>query len=271
MENEKITELDMQTAISKDVKMIPIDQIDRNYENVNVMSDVEFNDLVAKIQKRGFDQPVKVWWNPEINKYEVIKGNHRFEAAKFLGFKEIPCIVGQYEHRDDAMADGISDNITRGQIDPEKFTKEYNKLKKKYGIDKTMAMMTISSQKTLAKLIKEARDMLPDDLKRKFDEAKKDIKDIDDLSLILNTLFTEYGHTLDYGFMFFTFGGHIQLMVRMTKRLRLLTEKLTNLCEKEKTQINGVFEELISKWLTDKGEKISEEEALQQVAEPSGA
>lgn len=244
-----------------EIVMIPIDQIDKNYENVNVMSDVDFNDLVAKMNKRGFDQPIKVWFNQEIKKYEIIKGNHRFEGAKFLGYTEVPCIVGEYEHRDDAMADGLSDNVTRGKIDPEKFTKEYNKLKQKYGMDKTMDMMMITSQKTLAALIKETRAMLPEDMQKKFDEAKKDIKDIDDLSLVLNTLFTEYGHTLDQGFMFFTFGGQVQLMVRMTKPLRVVVERVTEHCEKNKVNINEVFEHMISKWLSEKGMEanVSEE------------
>jgi len=244
--------------------MIKIEELQRNDTNVNEMDDVTFNDLVAKIQDRGFDQPIKVWFNEDIKKYEVIKGNHRYEAAKLLKYEEVPCIVGKYKDRDDALADGMSDNVIRGKMNPDKFTKEWLRLKKIYGTDKVMSMMSLSSQKNISSLIKEARTTLPDEMKKDFDKVKDEIKDIDDLALILNTLFKEYGHTLKCGYMFFNYGGVINLMIRMEKPLKASMEKMGEICESKEKNINEVLLEIADKWLKEFAEieqakKIEEE------------
>lgn len=47
-------------------------------------------------------------------------------------------------------------------------------------------------------LIDDTRESLPPEMRKEFDKAKEEIKTVDDLSLVLNRLFTKYGSTLPY-------------------------------------------------------------------------
>ena len=251
MSDEKKTEVDDNQTLIGEVKLIPVAQIQLNPDNVNVMSDVDFNDLVEKINTRGFDQPIKVYFNEEVKKYEVVKGNHRYEAAKFLNIKEIPCVVGEYKDRDNALADGMSDNITRGKIDPEMFTREYNKLKKKYGTDKVMSMMNLSTHKQLQSYVKEVRSTLPEEMKKDLDAVKGEIKTIDDLSKILNNLFSNYGKDLKYSFMVFVHEGHDHIYVQANKELIGRVKNLAAECRSKQVDMNTYLLKLFGDKYTD--------------------
>lgn len=220
-------------------------------ENPNVMTDIKFSELVERIRDKGFDQEVKVFYNKEKDVYEVIKGNHRVEAAKYLQYEKVPCVVGDYADRDEAVLDAMADNIIRGEVHPEAFTKLYLKYKDMYGAEALLKKMNLSAESELKKFIKEVRRDLPDDLKEDFDKASKDAKTIDDLSLILNKLFNEYGDTLEFNFMYFTYGGEVQLMVKMSKELKARMENFTARAEADKVDINDMFEQAITKWLED--------------------
>ena len=237
--------------INGKIVIIPMDQLIRMRENANAMDDPTFADLVAKIDKRGFDQPLKVWWNDIIKKYEIVKGNHRYEASKILKATELPCIIGEYESRDEAIADSMSDNITTGSIDPEIFTQNYSRLVAQYGDEKVEEMLMIKNKKSLDGLIKQAREHLPPDMKKAFDEAKNDIKNIDDLAEILQKLFAEFGHTVPYNFMFFTFGGATHITVTMDKRLKEQVDKIAEICYRDKLNMTIEFQKALDLYMTE--------------------
>lgn len=224
-------------------------------ENPNVMSDIKFSELVEKIRDKGFDQEVKVFFNQEKNIYEVIKGNHRVEASKYLQYEKVPCVIGDYKDRDEAVLDAMSDNIIRGEIDPEIFTELYTKYKGKYGTDELLKKLNVSGETELKKFIKEIRQNLPQEMKSEFDKASKDAKTIEDLSFILNKLFNEYGDTLEYNFMYFMYSGEIQLLVKMSKDMKDLVEKFTNKAKTDGVDINVYLEQAISEWLGENGSK----------------
>lgn len=63
--------------------------------------------LALLIKEHGFQNPLQIWKSG--GKYEILAGNHRFEAGLMLGMTEFPCIV--YEGtRKQALARAISDN-----------------------------------------------------------------------------------------------------------------------------------------------------------------
>lgn len=63
--------------------------------------------LTTLIKEHGFQNPLNVYKTG--GKYEIIAGNHRFDAGLTLGMTDFPCIV--YEGtRKQALARAISDN-----------------------------------------------------------------------------------------------------------------------------------------------------------------
>jgi len=70
----------------------------------------------------------------------------------------------------------------------------------------------------LRALIDDARKSLPPEMRKEFDKAKEEIKTVDDLSLVLNRLFTKYGSTLPYHYMIMDFGGKEHIWVRLNDK-----------------------------------------------------
>lgn len=228
------------------IKKLNIDDLLPTEENPNVMKDSKFNSLTKTIEEVGYDQPCKVWWNEEKKKYEVVKGNHRFWAMKVLGEKEIDCVIGEYPTRDDMLADMVRDNVVKGELDPVKFTKMYEQISDKYGKDMTRKMFEFLEEDELNRLIVEVKKQLPEELREKLDEARDEIKTIDDLSIILNRLFSEYGGTLPYNFMVFKYPGSEEkvMYVKCDKETWKGIEKMSKLCEENKVEINEYLKEV---------------------------
>lgn len=232
---------------------IEIGKIKELPENPNVMDGEKFDELVKKIEKRGFDQEIKVFWNEEKKIYEVIKGNHRLQAAIYLKYEKVPCAIGNYANRDEALADAFSDNIVKGNIDPERFTNTYKKMKDKYGTDKFLKMMGLNRESEIDKFLKTVKKTLPKEMRGELDKAAKDAKTVEDLSLILNRLFNEYGDTVKYNFMYFTYGGEVQLVVRMDKNVKDIVSKVTDKCKEQQKNINDVVGEVFKEALKKLG------------------
>jgi hypothetical protein len=76
-------------------------------------------------------------------------------------------------------------------------------------------LMGFTRQDAFNKVYETAKQSLPPEMAEKLDELKDELRTVDDLSLVLNRLFTEYGETLENHFMFFSFGGKQHIMVEM--------------------------------------------------------
>jgi hypothetical protein len=220
-----------------------------NPENPNKMSGREFDLLVDNMQRAGFTDAALVWpgakleefmsvWASMQEIYEVepeqfysmlaeskitfmvIGGHHRIEAAKFLDLPLVPCTVVIEETFDKEQADMqlLRHNTIHGSLDPERFIVLYDKYKNQYPDDVIQDMFGFSDEKAFRKLIDETAAALPDEMKKKFNDAKDEIKTIDDLSKVLNHLFSTYGDTLDQGYMILDQAGVKSLWLRMSKK-----------------------------------------------------
>lgn len=221
---------------------IKIEDLLPTEENPNVMPDNKFNILVKTIEEVGFDQPLKVWWNEEKKKYEIVKGNHRYWALKILNKTEIECVVGQYKTREEMLKDMVQDNIVKGKLDPLKFTKLYETISQKYGKDVTREMFGFLEESEMKRLYKEMKEALPEELRAKLEEAKDEIKTIDDLSIVLNRIFTDYGDTLTFNFMVFDYmkGGEI-LYIKASEANWNKIKEISKYCLDNKKDINEVI------------------------------
>ena len=82
--NEIMSKLD-----TREITMVPLDQIDRNEKNFFVVNDVQ--DLMESIQINGILQPLLLVRSGE--RYRIIAGHRRYKAACLAGLKEVPAII----------------------------------------------------------------------------------------------------------------------------------------------------------------------------------
>jgi len=228
-------------------KYVPIEQVEPNPWNPNVQDDRTFDALVENIQEVGMDEPVLVR-QLENGKYQVINGEHRYEACKVLGFDEIPVIVSDKFDEDMAKFQTVRRHVIQGKMDPMKFTKLFDDMADKYGEEMTKEMMKFTDEKAFNDLYVSVKEELPDDMKEDLDKARGEVKTVDDLSRILNELFSKYGDTLDYNFMVFSYGGRSHLWVLMDNDTKkIVFDEIVEKLKDEGLDANAYFKRLIEK------------------------
>lgn len=241
------------TAIEKTKKIkrkdIAIDLLEANPNNPNTMNDKMFNMLYENIETLGFIDPIFVVPHPtEKKKYRIIGGEHRWEVAKLLDFKQIPCTIVDDDSFDEDLQtfQVVRQNIIHGKMTPESFTKSVQSLSDKYSEEVFAEMFGFVDEEEFEKLLTSTEKNLPKELQGDFAEAKKEIKTIDDLSNVLNALFTNYGDTLPYGYMLIDYGGKDSVWLRMSKQgysdFLAVAERATA----ERVPMDGVMEKLLN-------------------------
>jgi hypothetical protein len=241
------------------IQDLSIEILDECPWNPNEMDDLSFNRLYDELNENGFIDPIQVV--PIDNgRFQVLGGNHRFKAAKLLGinderFKKIPCVVlSEEKWKDEDLRKFVNLrlNVLRGKLNPTKFVDLYKDMVQKYGDDALQELMGFTSTDAWDKLVGSVRDALaktglPEDLVDKFDDkTKKEIKTVDGLAGILKGLFTEYGNTLPFGFMVFTFGGQDNIYVKLDEELKDKMWQIKERCYESKVDVADVLNEIIS-------------------------
>ena len=217
---------------------IPVSTIEFHNFNPNEMSDYKFNELVERIKKLGFRQPISVTPLGE-GKYRVYAGEHRVRAAMVLGMDKIPAYIDEFDN-DSEMFEMVKDNMISGKMNAKKFTRIVNELVTKYGRD-TLRQMFALEQNEFDRYYQEVRNTLDPAMQAKLDGVKEEIKTIDDLAKVLNRLFTEYGDTLDLNFMVVDYGGEHHLWIRSDKELWKMCEELKDVCTTQKLDMVEVM------------------------------
>jgi len=226
LKNKKAEKVQTKRVIGKSIKWdhgdvadIPIGRLEANPWNPNEMSPDEFDMLSENVEDVGFlDYPLVV--PIEEGKFRIIDGEHRYEQQRLLDAESVRCIVAAPDRMDEIeqMRQTVRMNKIRGKISPRKFTSFVEKYMEKSQVEPEELPHDLGfvDMDEFEELIDQARESLPsDDMKKDFDAAREELKTIDDLSLLLNRLFTKYGDTLPFHFMFLDFGGKNCIWVRM--------------------------------------------------------
>ena len=225
---------------------LPMANLVKNDMNPNKMNNREFDLLVDNIERTGLTDPILV--RPvDDGKYRIVGGHHRFDAAEYLGFEEVPVsIIVDPEFDDDAEKFQLTRmNIIRGKMDPTKFMGLYNNLSDRYSDEVMQDMMGFSSEAEFKNLIVQTRENLPEELKDSFDKASKEVKTIEDLAQLLNHLLSTYGETLDHGYMVLDFGGKDSLWIRMLKKDKAAMDDLCARCREHGRTLDSVMRLLL--------------------------
>jgi len=107
------------------VAEIPIDKLLVGKCNVR-RSLGDINELVESIGQVGVLEPLIVRMTAP-GRYEVIVGNRRYNAAKMVGLKTVPCIIREMDD-EQAVITSLTENIQRGDVTEEEIIEAYNAL-----------------------------------------------------------------------------------------------------------------------------------------------
>jgi hypothetical protein len=245
--------------------MVPLDLLVDNDANPNQMSARAFDLLVDNMNQRGWTDPAYVapvhlptflaargteassMWpllrkQGDNGRLRIVGGHHRVKAARFLQLAEGPCTIDLDPEFDKDVQEAqlVRHNIIRGEMDPQKFLALYERQRAKHGAEMMAEVFGFQSQAMLDKLIQQTAKSLPPELKQKFKDAAGEIKTVDDLSKILNRLFSTYGSTLPHGMMFLDYGGKESVWLRISKKTYDATHVVAGICSKEKRTVDDV-------------------------------
>jgi len=209
-----------------EMTVLPMDLIEPNPWNPNEMTAEEFNMLSENIDEVDFLDPILV---VPIRKedgsvrYRIVDGEHRFEQQRLMDRETIKCVVADPDKFDETTQkfQTVRMNKIRGSFSRKKFTQLVEDLMQdgQYSLQDLAHNLGFTDDDEFESLVESARDSLPtDEMKEEFDKARDEIKTVDDLTNVLNRLFTTYGDTLPYNFMILDFGGKDHIWVRMKRK-----------------------------------------------------
>ena len=238
------------------VRDIPVDQIRPMDINPNKMSQAESERLTKELQVTGFIDPLQVVALSG-GGYRLLGGEHRLESAKTLAYPTVPCVVLQGPSWDDEDFQRfvcMRLNVIRGKVDPEKFVRLYQELAKRYADDVLQDMMGVVDRAQWGKLTKGISEALREsgmspDVVDQFDKQTKEIRTIEDLDVIINGLFQQYGDTITSDFMVFKHHKSDKkvLYVAVGHVLFQKVERELRRCHDLGVSADRFFEELLAK------------------------
>lgn len=111
---------------------IPVELIEANDYNPNVVAPPEMKLLELSIDEDGYTQPIVVWLRKDC-KFEVVDGFHRFRIGREKGFSHLPCVVLNRHEQDrgDRIASTIRHNRARGKHQVTEMSKIVLELKRR--------------------------------------------------------------------------------------------------------------------------------------------
>jgi hypothetical protein len=234
----------------EDVKLIPLENLEPNSWNPQVMSDGKFNELVEEIREDGFDEPIHVVEHPDPDKskddiYLIVNGEHRWQAARVLGIAQIPCVIKDaWKDEKTQQIKTVRRNLLHGDLDRTRFTKLVHHLNDiGLPMKEIPALLGFESEEAFReKFIAEERERQEKEQKSASKNAREQEKNesavVENLSFMLNEIFSEYGDTVPQGFIFFCHKNKFHLMVQMDEKLEGQIEAAVRYLRSSQKNIN---------------------------------
>ena len=130
-----------------------------------LFDEVALNELAASISEKGLISPITV--RKVKNGYELIAGERRWRALKYLKKRSVPAYVLDTKNISDVMEMALVENIQREDLNSIEESEAYDVLNKKYGLSHASIAkavgkkrVTISNSLRLLKLPSEIRKSL---------------------------------------------------------------------------------------------------------------
>jgi len=180
---------------------VPIDLLIPRHDNANEMDDSTFNRLVEEISEVGFLVPLQI--APALgNKFSIIGGRQRWDAARTLGYEKVPCVMVELEE-DLQLLVSVRLNVIHGNLNPDKFRKLYDQAVKKYGKEQLKELFGFTDSDAWNKLIGDVASSLkesgiPAETVQKIAKKARKVRSVDGLGKILRKFFEHHGDDLKY-------------------------------------------------------------------------
>ena len=129
------------------VQSLKIEQISASrFQPRLTFSQEKIQELAGSIREQGVIQPVLVRM-VDTDRYELIAGERRYRAVKFLGLPEIPAIVRRVADAD-VLEMSIIENIQREELNALEEAKAYRRLAQEFGHSQDHIANRVGKDKT---------------------------------------------------------------------------------------------------------------------------
>lgn len=229
---------------------LSVDACRPNAWNPNEMDDKQFDMLVRRMKEVGMLAPIQVVPTVDTQTgeefYMILGGEHRWRAAKELGYPTIPAVVltdERFGAEDLQKFVTMQLNAISGELSSEKFLKLYQDLRKRYADKALKDLMGFTKAGKWKLLTKNVESGLPPEMREEFSRRAASIKEPGQLKGILNDLMGKYGNDLQYNFMILSHEGFDHIWVRLSERNHERVQALLDYCRARAVDVNLVLEE----------------------------
>jgi len=132
-----------------DKKNVSISSLVRNkYQPRKKFDELSLEELTNSIRERGIIQPIIVRPSyDEENKFEIIAGERRWQAAQFAGLNEVPVIVINLDNLK-SLEFAIVENVQRKDLNPIEEAEGYKRLIDEFSYDQDKVSKFIGKSRT---------------------------------------------------------------------------------------------------------------------------
>jgi hypothetical protein len=227
--------------------MIPVVKIHRDPKNTQKQSRKVFAELKKNIAAAGFDEPIVVIPHPDKpGEYMAVAGNHRTEAARALGMIEVPAVVRTDWDVVTAQLQSVRRNYARGQIDKDAFATLVNELEQvnNVSLEEIYSGMGFSDVEDFAEMYRKEKEET-EKIQRTTNESAPKVKMMDDLGIILSSIFESYGSTAPFSFIIFPAGEKHHVFVQSSNALKRVLTDIMAACVEKGYDINTALAGLL--------------------------
>jgi len=152
------------------VLQIPLNQIQANPEQPRKnFSHLEMEELINSIKEYGIIQPL-ILTRLDNREYQIVAGERRWRAAKFLEFRTVPALVRSIKENE-KLAISLLENIQRKDLNPMEKAKGYQRLIEEFNL--TQEQVAKKLGKARASIANTLRILnLPEEIQKAIEEEK---------------------------------------------------------------------------------------------------
>lgn len=235
------------------IKTLPIESVQPNPWNPNEMDEHVYARLVDEIDENGFISPINVV-PMEDGSYRIIGGEHRWRAAKELGYTDIQCVIledARWSDEDLQKFQTVKLNILSGKVSSQKFMALYEDLHERHSEDAIAEMMAFSDEEAWNEAMRDVRrgladSGLPEEALREFDSKAGGVKTQEQLEKVLDKILQGFEGDLTQNVVVFTAGGNKHLVVSCDEELWALITKARAIAKTEGVGFDGLLKELLN-------------------------
>lgn len=252
-------------------QLVPAAQLAEHPRNSNKQSRHTHKELKRSIKEEGFDENLIICPRDDgQDGYFIVSGNHRFKIGKSLGMSEFPCVIRDDWEQVQQQIQLVRRNYHRGKIDKASFTAAVNALSEDsaLSLDLIQEQMGFSDPDSFAELYEEEKareeriaEAVAGGNSGGGGGAANKVRMIDDLGLVLSTIFERFGDSAPQSFLIFPAGGKNHMYINVTPALKRILETVAQGCVQQQLDMNIVLGGLLAIGMDNSAFKTLEPEA----------